>query len=224
MPSNRHYLSRVAPQHKKPKFLKWLETNVQPFFDGELLLKAMDSAFDLTKSFGVQMDVTGELVGRDRVLSFDPSDGSSPVLDDETYRLLQKAKISMNQWDGTIPGVVALWENLFPDYRIVVQDNQDMTMTLYVVGHVSPLEQELMAAGYVAPKPMGVFIRFTFIYEHEEMGHIAYAAGHPWSLTVSEIPPFEPNFLLGDRVYIAGNPWGISTTRLPELLCWKEVN
>jgi hypothetical protein len=179
MPENKHYLNRIVPQHKKPKFMKWLDANIQPFFDGEALLKDMDAAFDLDNSVGLQMNTTGGIVGRARVLSFDPADGSSPVLDDGTYRLLQRAKISMNQWDGTIPGIITLWENLFPEYTLIIQDNQDMTMDLYVIGFTTPPEQELMARGYIAPKPMGVLIRFTFIQIPEEKDVSTYFAAAP---------------------------------------------
>jgi len=165
MPDKRHYLRRVAPQHMKPKFLKWLSANLQPFFDGEVLLKSMDAAFDLDYSIGAQMDVTGDIVGRGRVLSFDPADGSSPILDDDTYRMLQRAKIVMNQWDGTIPGAMDLWDNLFPHYGLVIQDNQDMTMELIITGTTSSLERELIIRGYLGPKPMGVLMRFNFVMD-----------------------------------------------------------
>jgi hypothetical protein len=219
MPKNIHYLNRVVPQHKKPKFLKWLDTNIQPFFDGETLLKAMDSLFDIENSEGVQLNVTGDIVGRNRTLSFDPADGSSPVLDDETYRILQKAKISMNQWDGTIPGVLELWENLFPQYELIIQDNQDMTMDLYVVGLVTPLEQELLRRGYIAPKPMGVLIRFTFIYESEPFEHTAHIAGMRHNaITINQMPPFVPDYHFRGAANSGGNAWGVSITQIPPYL------
>ena len=217
MPDKKHYLNRVVPQHRKPKFLKWLDTNIQPFYEAETLLKAMDGHFDLSKSVGVQMDVTGDIVGRERTLSFDPMDGSSPVLDDTTYRLLQRAKISMNMWDGTIPGIKTLWDDLFPEYKLFIQDNQDMTMDLYVVGSLTPLEKELLAKGYVAPKPMGVLIRFTFVYEHEPMEHTLYIAGARHnSITYNEIPVFEPELNFEQSINMAGSVHnGITVSRLP---------
>ena len=215
MPSNNHYLSRVVPQHRKPKFLKWLETNIQPFYEAETLLKALDGHFDLSQSVGVQMETTGDIVGRERTLSFDPVCGASPVLDDETYRLLQRAKISINMWDGTIPGVLSLWENLFPEYGLIIQDNQDMTMDLYVIGLVKPLEMELLAKGYIAPKPMGVLIRFVFVYEHEPMEHVFYIAGHHNSVTCNEMPIFEPIFNFGQDICMAGLAHKYSITELP---------
>jgi len=189
MPKNEHYLRRVVPQHKKPKFMSWLEANLQPFFDSETLLKTFDAEFDISKARGIQLDVTGAIVGRDRILSFDPSDGSSPVLDDETYRLLQKVKISLNQWDGTIPSAISLLQNMLPDYKFAIQDNQDMTMNLYVVGLITPLERELITRGYISPKPMGVWINFTFVLEYENLLSNLYAKGaRQGSLIVRNIP------------------------------------
>jgi len=216
MPNNKHYLRRVVPQHRKPKFLKWLDTNITPFYEAETLLKAMDGHFDLSQSVGVQMNVTGDIVGRERVLSFDPMDGSSPILDDTTYRLLQRAKISLNMWDGTIPGIMGLWDNLFPEYKLFIQDNQDMTMDLYVVGLVTPLEMELLARGYIAPKPMGVLIRFTFIYEHDPMEHTAYIAGvRHNSITYNEMPVFVPDFNFGQLITMAGHTQRYSISEIP---------
>ena len=215
MPNNNHYLSRVTPQHRKPKYLKWLDTNIQPFYDIEMLSKAMDGHFDLNNSVGVQMEVTGDIVGRERVLSFDPVCGASPVLDDDTYRLLQKAKISINMWDGTIPGVLELWGNLFPRYRLVIQDNQDMTMDMHIIGFVAPLEMELLARGYVAPKPMGVLIRFKFLYEHDPMGHTVFIAGQHHSVSSSEIPAFGLDFNFSSTLCTGGNFWVYSITEIP---------
>ena len=177
MPSNEHYTRRIPPQHRRPKFRRWLESNLQPLHDAELLVKSFDEAFGLDKSKGIQMETTGAIVGRSRVLSFDPECGASPVLTDDLYRLLQRAKISLNHWDGTIPGVLKLWENLFPMYELVIRDNQDMTMDLYVIGNLSRLESELMIRGYIAPKPMGVLVRFCFVFIDDELFKQMYIGG-----------------------------------------------
>jgi len=213
MPNNLHYTGRVTPQHQKPKFIRWLDANIQPLFDVEMVLKALDAEFALDNSVGVQMDVTGDIVGRLRTLSFDPACGASPVLDDSTYRLLQRAKISLNQWDGTIPSAMQLWEDIFPEYRLIIQDNQNMTMDLFIIGPLTPLEQELVARGYVAPKPMGVFIHFTFIYEHEELDKTLYVAGaNHGTISTTEIAPYAPSF--ARVLYSAGNAWSITETKI----------
>lgn len=45
---------------------------------------------------------------------YDPETGMVR-LPDETYRLLLKAKIGANRWDGTVPGAYEVWESAFAD-------------------------------------------------------------------------------------------------------------
>jgi len=167
MPINKHYLNRVAPEHKQPKFLKWLETNISSVDDASEVIGQFDKVFDIENAIGNQLDTTGEVVGRNRLLNFEPANGMNPMLEDEMYRILQKAKIIINHWDGTIPGVVELWKNIFPQYHIIIEDNQDMTMKVYVLGKASEFEKELMGRGYIAPKPEGVRINYEFNYEED---------------------------------------------------------
>ena len=215
---NWHYLGRVPPQHQRPKFIGWLDKNIQPFFDAEKLVKSLDEAFDLDLSVGVQMDVTGDIVGRNRTLSFDPADGSSPVLDDETYRLLQKAKISMNQWDGTIPGVFELWSNLFPQYELIIQDNQNMTMDIFILGSVTPLQRELIVRGYAAPKPFSVGLHYSFIYEHEPLHTDVYVAGATHGdISRTGLPAYVPNFHFKGDVFTLGAVHSTPVTQLPPI-------
>jgi hypothetical protein len=115
-----------------------------------------DYEFDIDNAAGVQLDLIGGIVGRRRLLDFQPQDGSSANLDDEMYRILLKAKISQNHWDGTIPGMYELWENLFPDYEIFIKDNMNMTMTAYLAGYVPNLLFDLINNDYIIPRPQGV--------------------------------------------------------------------
>ena len=160
------YLDRITSQHKtKPKFMALLKARLQPFIDLAELLNTFDAAFDLDTAVGVQLDTLGQYIGVGRLLKFQPEGGESPILDDETYRMLLRAKISMNMWDGTIPSAKILWNNLFPDFVILIRDNQDMTLNITIIGWTSVLERELVSRGYFSPKPMGVSICFDFIAE-----------------------------------------------------------
>ena len=190
MPDNPHYLRRVAPQHQKNKFLRWLSANLTPCRDAAVLLAGYGAVFDIDSASGVQLDVIGDIVGRKRMLNFEPEDGSSPVLDDALYRVLLKAKISINHWDGTIPSALTLWENLFPEYTLVIRDNQDMSINMYVVGLVTPLEKELMNRGFIAPKPQGVRINYSFVSETPQT-HIVRVSGAVWrGITTTSLPPY----------------------------------
>ena len=80
-------------------------------------------------------------------------------LPDETYRLLLKAKIGANRWDGTVPGAYEVWESAFADMGslILMQDNQDMSVVIGLAG--TPLDavmRNLLLQGYLPLKPEGV--------------------------------------------------------------------
>lgn len=177
---NNKYLNKVTSQHKtKQKFMSWINANLTTVDGITRLLLDLDYHFDIYNARGKQQDIIGDIEGVSRILDFQPADGSSPVLEDDMYKTLQLAKISINQWDGTIPGAVELWKNLFPDYQIIIQDNQDMSMNLSVIGLESSLEKELISKGYIAPKPEGVRIHYDFyihLYQAEQTAYFAAEA------------------------------------------------
>jgi hypothetical protein len=74
-----------------------LEARLQPFIDLAECLNTFDAAFDLETAVGFQLDVIGQYVGLSRLLTFQPAGGLSPILDDDMYRILLKAKISKNR-------------------------------------------------------------------------------------------------------------------------------
>jgi hypothetical protein len=122
----------------------------------------MDVALDLDYATGLQLDNLGATVGASRTVSFQPSNGVSPVLDDATYRLYIKAKIAQNQWDGTLDGLQGSWQTLFPDGKIVVADNQNMTATILLAGAFTSIQQDLITNGYIVPRPEGVLYTYAF--------------------------------------------------------------
>jgi len=171
-----HYTKRVTPEHKRPKFLEWLKTNLEAASDAEKVVLSFGYEFDIDNATGIQLDMIGNIVGRKRLLDFQPSDGSNPLLDDDMYRLVLKAKISINHWDGTLPSMYSLWGNLFPDYKIFIQDNHDMTMTVHLEGYTPILLIELVQHDYIAPRPEGVGINI-WLHEREDYNTDDYSAG-----------------------------------------------
>jgi hypothetical protein len=157
------YIDLITSEHAdKPKFIAWLTAALNVLDDAVKLADVLCVYFDLDAAAGAQLDVLGEIVGVSRTVDFQPSDGSSPVLDDETYRLVIRAKIAQNQWDGTLQQIYDLWNNIFPLQKLVLTDNQDMTMDAIVFGVSSGIQQDLVANGYIVPKPQGVFINYAF--------------------------------------------------------------
>lgn len=155
-------LDLITHQHKEqPKFVAWITSPLQMIDDIEVLAATYPTVFYLSSAVGVQLDVIGAEVGVSRTLSFQPS-VDSPILDDDTYRILISAKIIRNQWNGTLNDAYLLWYTLFPSTPIIITDNQDMTMGVLIIGALSTLLTEIISNGYIIPKPEGVLISYSF--------------------------------------------------------------
>ena len=165
------YLGLVTSEHRnRPRFMATVAAVTDPLCGLQELLETMRAAFDVDSAVGGQLDRTGEWSrhlrlelddvyfewGREAVGwargswkgLYDPETGMVR-LPDETYRLLLKAKIGANRWDGTVPGAYEVWESAFADTGslILMQDNQDMSVVIglaavvigeAVVRHISP--------------------------------------------------------------------------------------
>ena len=155
------YLDNITSQHRdKPKYIAWLSSCLNIIDHAYIMTKNMDNDFDLDNAIGKQLDILGQIIGRKRTLTFQPLNGHNPVLDDETYKLALKAKVAMNMWDGKIESAYEIWNNIFDDIGLQLQDNQDMSLTAYVTGYVNQIRQDLIQHGYIVPKPEGVRINY----------------------------------------------------------------
>lgn len=89
---------------------------------------------------------------------YDPSEGMVS-LDDEFYRLVIKAKIAANSWDGTndtLDDVLSIVFNEKIGTYASANDNQDMTMTIGLSRQTpTPILLELLTKGYLDVKPGG---------------------------------------------------------------------
>lgn len=178
------YLNLITSEHAKaPKYIEMLKSLLQPLADNIANIATMPGLFDLDTSVGDQEDKTGEWIGRTRFLSiplagvyfsfdedgvgfdegtwqgrFDPNSGLLE-LPDENYRILLKATVAANQWDGTVPGAYAAYAILFgPEgISILIFDNQDMTIDLGFVGPTpDAVTLGLLTGGYLNLRPAGV--------------------------------------------------------------------
>ncbi len=115
-----------------------------------------------TGCYGAQLDIIGQIVGQSRIMTFQPSNGISPILGDEIYRMLLKAKIAQNQWDGRLSSILPIWANLFPGGSIKIQDNQNMTTSVFLSGTFSSIILDLIINGLIVPRPEGVLCTYSF--------------------------------------------------------------
>lgn len=158
-----YYVGLLTSQYAlSPKLNAFLKVLLRKFDDVSQALVKLDTSLDLDVAIGAQLDMLGATVGANRTVTFQPSNGVSPVLDDATFRLYIKAKIAQNQWDGTLPKLYPIWSNLFPDGNIIIIDNQNMTVDITLTGTFTSIIQDLIVNGYIVPRPEGVLYTYVF--------------------------------------------------------------
>lgn len=183
------YTDLITNYHAtKPLFFQHVDLSTRPLLDTNTALNSLITAFDIDTAVGVQLDILGEWIGRTRYVSvpissiyfsldtdglgfdqgvwqgpYDPDNGYT-ALSDETYRVILKAKIAINSWNGqndTLPPILdtALEGS---GLRMQIVDNQDMTISIWVFPEVdiASVSLELIAAikqGYLTVKAAGVW-------------------------------------------------------------------
>ena len=186
------YLNRITSEHKvQPKFMGLVEARLNPFIDIFECLEEINKAFDLDTATGNQLDIIGEYVGVRRLLNFQP-EYADAILTDPYYRMLLKAQISLNNWDGTVEGIKKIWGDVFPDYEIQVVDNQNMTMEVRIIGLEALFEGELVQHGYITPKPMGVRVDYSIIMSIVVNAELFIGGISPNRIEKRSLPPQEP--------------------------------
>lgn len=146
----------------KPNYIQMLTAILTPVINISTLNHNMSVIMDLNKATGKQLDLIGQILSLPRQVNFQPSQDISSVLNDDYYRLILKAQVAKNQWDGTKQGLYNLWDILFPENPLLLVDHQNMTASVVVVGLNDSLSKELILAGYIVPKPAGVRYEYGF--------------------------------------------------------------
>jgi hypothetical protein len=158
------YTNLVTSEHAdKQKFMNTIAVSCAAFADSAAFLASIPAMFDIDTAVGNQLDVVGIWVGISRALPipltgvyftldsgpgfdsgiligpFDPVAGLT-MLPDSFYRLLLKAKILNNHWDGSMPSAYLLSSVVFASYgyTLFIQDNYNLTMNLGLLGPGTP--------------------------------------------------------------------------------------
>ena len=178
------YLTLITQEFQTPAMLAITDLYTRACWTLTLLCQQLPSLFDIDTAVGDQLDIIGEWIGFNRVIS--PgitnasfswgvdglgwgqaywetygSGGSITILPDPIYRQILYTKRILNSWDGSIPEIVNALQTAFKDNEIIVIDGQDMTMTIDIAGYVNPLTVALIQGGYFNLKPAGVHITFN---------------------------------------------------------------
>lgn len=158
-----YYVGLLTSQYRlAPNLNKWVKAELGQLDDISTCLSTFIENFDIDTARGVQLDIVGEHYGQSRVMTFQPSGGASPVLDDETYRLLLRACDAKNKWDGRITSLNEIWASLFPGGTITIIDNQNMSATIVLSGSFTLIAQDLINNGLIVPRPETVQYTYTF--------------------------------------------------------------
>ncbi|MCP1120121.1 DUF2612 domain-containing protein [Robbsia andropogonis] len=179
------YTGLITSEHsKRPKFMAMIAAVSQPFVDQQNLLGTVAQLFDLDVAVGAQLDVVGQWVGVSRDVAtpligvyfawdtdgvgfdqgvwqgqYDPDSGVVS-LDDDTYRLLIRAKIAANRWDGTLAGAIDVLSIIFDGSTLVfIDDHADMSISISISGVLpSAVFLALLKNGLIPLKPSTVWV------------------------------------------------------------------
>ena len=162
--SNVPYLKLITSEHSvQPKYTEYAKTFLDMISPCVDIYNDFDVLFALNYAAGDQLDKLGELVGIGRKLPI--VDARIPAtLDDDSFRLVIKAKVYKNRWDGTRKGLEEIFEAMFPSILYEIVDNQDMSYTVMLI---SPEADDvfigLIMNGYILPKPSGVRVEYSIL-------------------------------------------------------------
>lgn len=170
-----YYLRLITSEHaNKPKYVSWMRVLLTPFVDAINLNKAIKSAFFINTAVGVQLDTIGKWLGLSRQVDFQPSDGSSSILNDKYYRIALKAKVVKNLWKGTIEDFYNMWQILFngEDLQVYLADNQNMDYVIVTWDSTTQdsMISDLLRNGYLIPRPAGLGILYSDVDSDEIFG------------------------------------------------------
>src|ERR1019366_1531925 len=182
------YLALVTSEYQNsPKFLTMRSGVVQPFADSQTFLASIPTAFDIDVAIGVQLDIDGQWIGRNRQIAVDspisyfscdisgrgcngpplyvpgtPLTTTATVsLSDSSYRKLLYAKIAANNWNGTVSGAVASFQKYFTTPQLVfIEDQQNMTMQVNISGVMLTGTDLAIFSKDIPIKPMTVSNQF----------------------------------------------------------------
>lgn len=184
------YVDLVTSEYAdQPNFLAVIAANVSVPVQVQALMSAMISLFDLdTPPVGDQLDIIGQWVGVSRQVAipitgvFFTWDGAASVgwdygtwagsgaptnitsLPDDAYLNLIRGTIASNNWDGTTNSAYAIWDAVFPNFTIGIQDYENMSYAIIIAGGIiDSLTLALITGGYINLRPEGVRISKYFI-------------------------------------------------------------
>lgn len=154
------YTELITNYHAgKPKFVDHVDLSTRPLIDVSTATSGLVSAFDVDTAVGNQLDILGKWIGVDRTvaapisgvfLEWDKervgwdqgvwlgpyqSTDELTYLSDDVYRIVLKARIGINNWNGqngTLPNILET-ALAGTGIKMIILDNQDMSISVLIV-------------------------------------------------------------------------------------------
>ena len=180
------YPSLVTSFNQRPKFLAMIKVLTEAFWSLVQLSSQVDQFYNIETAVGSQLDVLGRWIGFSRTLDiskqwfsfnelyegFDMGEwyvfGDVPYesvkLTDQLYRIILKAKILINKFDGTRPAFEAILNQLFSLDQVsfnVVQESP-MNVSVKISGRINQIIFFLLTENILDITPVGVSLKWEF--------------------------------------------------------------
>ncbi|MGE0972350.1 DUF2612 domain-containing protein [Klebsiella sp. WOUb02] len=154
------YTDLITNYHAgKPKFFAHVDLSTRPLIDVSAATAGLIAAFDVDTAVGDQLDILGRWIGVDRTvaapisgvfLEWDKervgwdqgvwlgpyqSTDALTYLSDDVYRVVLKARIGINNWNGqngTLPDILET-ALAGTGIKMIIVDNQDMSISVLIV-------------------------------------------------------------------------------------------
>lgn len=154
------YTDLITNYHTgKPKFVAHVDLSTRPLIDVSTATSGLVAAFDVDTGVGDQLDILGEWIGVNRAVAA-PIDGvflewdrervgwdqgvwlgqyqstdALTYLSDDVYRVVLKARIGINNWNGQNDTLPDILETALAGtgIKMIIVDNQDMSISVLIV-------------------------------------------------------------------------------------------
>ena len=188
------YLSVVESQHKpRPKFMavlrKYLEMGASADEAALDLLNefSLDADVDGSSTVNKQLDIIGQIVGVSREYPY-TGDSSRALMTNDQYKLVLRATIARNHWDGSFHSFADTWNEVFAGLSVNayvvdravtvnVADRKNMACRVYISGDFDEDMAYLIRSGFVFPKPMGVEMEYAISGQSDRTASVSESAG-----------------------------------------------
>ena len=167
------YLDLITSEHRvRPKYVAYVTALLKIAGDVEDLLTTMSQYFDLDTAVGDQLTILADRVGVIR-----------GEYTDDQLRMLIRAAILRNTWDGSSSQAYTAWQMMFPGITMQIVSNTGMEKTVLIIGTPTEEQREMMLSGLIIPVAAGVKLKINFLdpthplFAFDTDGSVTYLGG-----------------------------------------------